>query len=766
MSFNAKFIDSKWQKIWKSKGAFKADDFSSKPKYYVLDMFPYPSGSGLHVGHLIGYTATDVIARLKRLEGFNVLHPMGWDSFGLPAEQYAMKNNKHPALITKENVNNFKRQLNSVGFSYDWSREIFTSDPSYYKWTQFIFSEMYRRDLAYIEEHDVNYCPALKTVLAKEEVINGKSKDGGHEVVQQKRKQWVLKITKYADRLLNGLDSLDWPDSIKDQQRNWICRMDGASLDLDLGEDKINAFCPCKRKIKNSVLLVIPDEFETLEGREFFVTDKVAKNDSLGIIVKLVVSNYAKEKYGVSNYLMALYSNSSDDSFIRKVCEEYEINDASLSDDELELLENKKILFCEKRYKIRDWVFARQRYWGEPMPILHLSNGEKRALEKNELPLLLPKIPMYSTEDDSYLSPLDRDLLWMEVLDLVTGLQAKKDPNTMPQWAGSCWYYLRFMDPNNDKNIVGIEKERYWGQVDMYVGGAEHAVLHLLYARFWHKFLYDINIVTNDEPFASLKNQGLVYANAYVDKNRIFYEAEEIEKINDNFFVKRTGDPVEEVYEKMSKSKMNGVSPDKLIEKFGADAVRMYVLFMGPFDQPKKFESNAVVGCKRFLNKIFSEIEKIEIKEDELSIDIINTSNEIKRMISLMKFNVAISEAMKLLNRGVLSKPSSSKSIKSFLAIMSTMAPHIMSELWEMKKFHEDINTYRIERPVEQVFERIGIQVHVNGKFITKISIEPNLLKNDVYEIATDNEDVAKKISGKCIKNIIFVKGKLINILC
>ncbi|MCK5788507.1 MAG: class I tRNA ligase family protein [Chlamydiia bacterium] len=758
-------VDKKWQNQWADLGTYNVTSESSKKKYYVLDMFPYPSGAGLHVGHIIGYTCTDVIARFHRLEQFNVLHPMGWDSFGLPAEKYAMRHGAHPKDITKINVNRFKKQLKALGFSYDWKREIFTSSPDYYKWTQYIFGEMFKRGLAYQDELKVNYCPFLGTVLANEEVSNNRAKDGGHEVVQTYRKQWVLKITEFADRLLDDLEELDWPEGIKQQQRNWIGRNYGVLIDFYISKDsKISSFSKGNMDSIRSegVVLIANKDSELLSDRPSSL-DLIYGEDK-NLKVNVIWDDYSVNKYGVDFYLYVPNICKEDDKFIEDIRESSSrsIEAVSISD-----LQSKNVIES-KIYKLNDWIFARQRYWGEPMPIHYLSSGETRCLEIDELPLELPENPTYSSGENSMLTPLSRDKEWINVFDQKEQENATRDPNTMPQWAGSCWYYLRFMDPHNKDNLIDPAIEKYWKQVDMYVGGAEHAVLHLMYARFWHKFLYDLKVVSSKEPFKALRNQGLVYADAFMDENNVYYDADNIEKLeNGSFKVFGTDISVRKLHEKMSKSKLNGVSPDEIIQQYGADALRLYVLFMGPLDQDKKWDSSAIVGCRRFIDKIYISIKNTRINDDTIS-DVCRVKLlEIKDLIKNLKFNVAIAKTMIVFkDKDIVKDEMSGAFAKALLALISTMAPHICNELWNYHKFDGCIDTFDI-RTIGEISKdtvKRKVIVKINGKFVCNLFTDASLISEDILTYVIDYLYNSRALCKDAIrkKELIDNKGVLI----
>ena len=630
-AYNHLAIEKKWQKYWLENKTFKTTEDPDKPKFYVLDMFPYPSGSGLHVGHPEGYTATDIVARMKRMQGYNVLHPMGWDAFGLPAEQYALDTGNDPAEFTQKNIQNFKRQIQSLGFSYDWDREINTTDPKYYKWTQWIFSKLYEKGLAYETEVMVNWCPALGTVLANEEVIDGKSERGGHPVYRKPMKQWVLKITEYADRLLEDLEELDWPESIKEMQRNWIGRSEGAEITfkVDGSDDSFTVFTTRPDTLFGATYCVLAPEHplvkkittpEQKQAVENYIEEVSRKSD-------LERTDLAKEKTGVftgayainpanneklpiwiADYVLLTYGTGAimavpghderDWEFakkfdlpIKEVVSGGNIEEGAYTGDGVHINSGfldglnkeeaiaKMIEWLEENgygkkkvsYKLRDWVFSRQRYWGEPIPIIHWEDGTKSLVHEDELPLELPKMKEIRPSGTGE-SPLANAKEWLEVTDPETGKKGRRETNTMPQWAGSCWYYLRYIDPHNDEMIADPEKLKYWLPVDLYIGGAEHAVLHLLYARFWHKFLYDIGVVPTKEPFQKLFNQGMILG---------------------------------ENHEKMSKSKGNVVNPDEIVEIYGADTLRLYEMFMGPLEADKAWSTEGIEGARRFLDRIW-----------------------------------------------------------------------------------------------------------------------------------------------------------------
>ncbi len=655
-NYDHRRIEQKWQHVWEEKETFEVEADPSQPKFYILDMFPYPSGAGLHVGHVTGYTATDILARYMRNKGYNVLHPMGWDSFGLPAEQYAIRTGTHPSVTTEENIATYRRQLKSLGLSYDWSREITTSEPSYYKWTQWIFTKLYEKGLAYEAEVQVNFCPALGTVLANEEVENGRSKEGGYPIERRPLRQWILKITAYADRLLEDLSLLDWPESLKKLQVNWIGRSEGVKLHFT--EEKaghpIAVFTTCGETLFGVTFLVLSPE-HPLVAQIISDQQKKAVAQYLKEVAaksELQRTDLAKEKSGVwsgayalnpvngkkvpiwiADYVLMTYGTGAvmgvpaHDERDLEFAQKYSLPVIEVITDEKmvqsEFLNGLSVLAAKEKiaqwlvdngkgertvnYKLRDWLFSRQRYWGEPFPILHFEDGTKRTLDMDELPLCPPELKDYKPSASGE-SPLAKVKEWVEITDLKTGKKARRETNTMPQWAGSCWYYLRFCDPHNDQAAWDPHKEKYWLPVDMYVGGVEHAVLHLLYARFWHKVLFDCGFVSTPEPFQKLRNQGLLTARAYQLPSGVYISPEEVIEKEGKYYQIGTEVELRSQIEKMSKSKLNGVTPDEMIEKYGADSLRLYEMFMGPFDQEKLWNTDAVQGCYRFLCRFYQMI--------------------------------------------------------------------------------------------------------------------------------------------------------------
>ena len=717
MGYTHKTIEKKWQKYWADNRTFKTTEAGGKPKYYVLDMFPYPSGQGLHVGHPEGYTATDIVARAKRAQGFNVLHPMGWDAFGLPAEQYALDTGNDPADFTEHNIKTFKRQIQSLGFSYDWSREINTTDPNYYKWTQWIFTKLYEQGLAYEAEVSVNWCPALGTVLANEEVVDGVSERGGHPVYRKPMRQWMLKITAYAERLLDDLELVDWPESIKEMQRNWIGRSEGSNVTFKIKDtDKeFTVFTTRPDTLYGATYAVMAPELplvkEIMTAQQSEAVE--AYIDSVSLKSDLDRTELAKEKTGVftgayainpvngkeipiwiADYVLATYGTGAimavpahdtrDYEFAKTfgleiipVLEGGNVEEEAYTEDGLHI--NSEFLngldkataiakmnewlsengLGEKviSYRLRDWLFSRQRYWGEPIPVIHWEDGTSTTVPENELPLLLPKTDQVkpSGTGESPLAVIDE---WVNVVDPVTGMKGRRETNTMPQWAGSSWYFLRFMDPHNRNDLASKERLDYWQNVDLYIGGAEHAVLHLLYARFWHKFLYDIGIVPTKEPFQKLYNQGMILG---------------------------------ENNEKMSKSKGNVVNPDDIVEKYGADTLRMYEMFMGPLDASSTWSEGGIEGSRKFLDRIW----RLLLDENDKMRDRITTINtheldkvyhqtvkKVTEDYDNLHFNTAISQMMIFINEAYKVDALPFEYVTGFIQLLAPIAPHFGEELW------------------------------------------------------------------------------------
>jgi leucyl-tRNA synthetase len=792
--YNFKNIEHKWQKYWEENKTFKTLNETTKPKYYALDMFPFPSGEGLHVGHPEGYTATDIMSRYKRMKGFNVLHPMGWDSFGLPAENYAMKTGTHPDITTKKNIANFTRQLKSLGFSYDWEREIATSNIDYYKWTQWIFVQLYNKGLAYEDEINVNWCPNLKTVLANEEVVDGKSEVGGHPVIQKKMKQWMLKITDYAEKLLEDLDDLDWPLNIKEMQRNWIGKSVGATILFQTESgDELEVFTTRPDTLFGATYMVIAPEHPlvkkiTSENKKAEIQKYIeicrAKNDlertelnkdKTGVFTGAFAINPANNKkipIWIADYVLMTYGTGAimsvpahderDYEFANKfelpiiqvleggniqveahTGEGLHINSDFLNGLDkssgikkmIEWLESKSLGTQKINYKLRDWIFSRQRYWGEPFPLLKYEDGSVRILGDDELPVPLPPLEKFEPSGTGE-SPLANATEWLHITDPKTGKKATRETNTMPNWAGSCWYYLRFIDPKNPKDPWDKNLEKYWLPVDLYVGGVEHAVLHLLYARFWHKVLYDLGFVTTKEPFKKLVNQGLILG-------------------TDG--------------EKMSKSRGNVVNPDHVVNEFGADSLRLYEMFMGPLEKVKPWKEEGVKGVSNFLHRAYrffaDPTHLFSGVEDETTTKMLHkTIKKVTEDIEGMRFNTAISTLMIFVNHCYKINKVTSDTAKTFSLLLSPMAPHLGEELWQMLGANKSLafETWPTFDPEFAKDDLITVAVQVNGKLRGTLEVEPDIESATIIEMAKVNESVAKFLTGMIVKEI-YVPGKIVN---
>ncbi|OAB43068.1 leucine--tRNA ligase [Paenibacillus antarcticus] len=801
--YQAQAIEPKWQQYWDEHNTFKTGEDPAKPKFYALDMFPYPSGAGLHVGHPEGYTATDIVSRYKRMRGYNVLHPMGWDAFGLPAEQHAIDTGEHPKGFTVQNINNFRRQIKSLGFSYDWDREISTTDPEYYKWTQWIFIQLYNKGLAYVAEVPVNWCEALGTVLANEEVINGLSERGNHPVVRKPMRQWMLKITEYADRLLDDLEELDWSEGIKDMQRNWIGKSKGAEVKFEIQghEDQLVVFTTRPDTLFGASYCVLAPEQElvariTTEEQKAAVeaykvqashksdlertdlakdktgvfTGAYAVNPVNGATMPIWIADYVLAGYGTGAIMAVPGHDSRDWEFAKQFGleiievvkggnieeEAYSGDGDHVNSEWLNGLQNveaiaKMIAWLEESgkgqgkitYRLRDWLFSRQRYWGEPIPILHLEDGTMKTVPVDQLPLVLPDVDQIKPSGTGE-SPLANVLEWVETIDPETGMKARRETNTMPQWAGSCWYYLRFIDPHNDKELCSKEKQQQWLPVDLYIGGAEHAVLHLLYARFWHKVLYDLGIVDTKEPFHKLVNQGMILG-------------------TNN--------------EKMSKSRGNVVNPDEIVESHGADTLRIYEMFMGPLEATKPWNISGVEGSHRFLSRVW----RLFVNDEgNLNSKIVDGegSDEFKRVwhksikkvtedLDNLRFNTAISQLMIFVNEAYKTDELPRRALEDFAQLLSPMAPHISEELWQ-RLGHEDSITYEQWPTYDEswtVDSEIEIVVQVNGKIVQRTLISKETNQEDMQAHSLALPSVEQAIAGKTIRKVIAVPGKLVNIV-
>lgn len=802
MSFDHRSIETKWQKYWEGNKTFKTGEESGKRKFYALDMFPYPSGAGLHVGHPEGYTASDILARMKRAQGYNVLHPIGWDAFGLPAEQYAIDTGNDPAEFTEHNINTFRRQIKALGFSYDWDREINTTDPDYYKWTQWIFLKLYEKGLAYIDEVAVNWCPALGTVLANEEVIDGKSERGGHPVERRPMKQWMLRITAYADRLIDDLDDVDWPENIKDMQRNWIGRSEGAEVtfNIDGFDETFTVFTTRPDTLFGATYAVLAPEHpfvdkittddqraaveayldevkhksdlertDLAKDKSGVFTGAYAINPVNGEKMPIWIADYVLISYGTGAIMAVPAHDERDYEFavkfdlpIKEVVAGGDVTSEAYTGDGLHVnsefldglnkeeaistmikwLEEKEIGTKKITYRLRDWLFSRQRYWGEPIPIIHWEDGTMSPVKEEELPLILPKTTDIKPSGTGE-SPLANISEWVNVTD-GNGRKGRRETNTMPQWAGSSWYFLRYIDPDNKEALADPEKLKEWMPVDIYIGGAEHAVLHLLYARFWHKFLYDIGVVPTKEPFQNLFNQGMILG---------------------------------ENNEKMSKSKGNVVNPDDIVESHGADTLRMYEMFMGPLDASIAWSTNGLDGSRRFLDRIWRLLvnddgtitDKMTETDDTGKLEKVyhQTVKKVTENYEELKFNTAISQLMVFINDAYKVDSLPKVYIEGFVKLLAPVAPHIAEELWSKLGHTESITygTWPAFDEAKLVDNEVEIVIQINGKVKAKLMVPTDTTREKLEEIAMGDDSIKEQIDGKTIRKVIAVPGKLVNIV-
>lgn len=844
--YNHREIDAIWQKSWADNEVFKTSADRTKPKYYVLDMFPYPSGSGLHVGHPKGYVATDVVARAKRMQGHNVLRVMGWDSFGLPAERQAVKENKHPREITERNVATFKKQLSILGLSYDWEHELATSDVRYYKWTQWIFLKLYEKGLAYQAEVAVNWCPALGTVLANEEVTDGKYVETGDLVEKRMMKQWMLRITDYAERLIDGLVDLDWPEGIKKQQIDWIGKSVGAEVKFAVegGGTDISVFTtrpdtlfggtyvvlapehPLVAKVttpaQKSAIDAYIDEVGKRSDRDR--TSEAAEAEKTGAFTGAFAINPVNDKkipIWIADYVLASYGTGAvfacpahderDYAFAKRfdlpIIEVVKggdvINEAYTGDGEhlnsefldglmIDEAKEKVIGFLEERdrgkrsinYRLRDWLFSRQRYWGEPFPVIELEDGTVKVLPESALPVVLPNLDAFQPTEDGQ-PPLARAQEWVKTTDPETGKPAKRETNTMPQWAGSCWYYLRFITPQFDEGAWEPAEEAYWMPVDLYVGGTEHATLHLLYARFWHQVLFDCGLVSTPEPFKKLFNQGMVHGwsfNVSEDKDKAgkYYYPEEVEQREDGrWFTKEGSIEVFTRLEKMSKSRYNVVNPDAMCEEYGADALRLYELFMGPLDEGGEWETGGVAGTRRFLDRMWrlavdpqtgersTKLVNEEIVNKDLERALHAAIKKVSEGIAELRFNTAVAEMMVFVNEATKAEKLPQAWFEQFLLILSPFAPHVAEELWKRLGHSQGLAfaPWPTHDPAKLEVDTMTLAVQISGKMRSTIDVPAGISKDDAIAAAKDDEKIAKLIEGKTILREIYVPGRLVNIV-
>jgi leucyl-tRNA synthetase len=878
MAYPFHTIEKKWQKFWETNHIFKTlDDLTfGKPKYYVLDMFPYPSGTGLHVGHPEGYTATDIMTRYKRMNGFNVLHPMGWDAFGLPAEQYAIESGTHPRLTTEKNITRFREQLKALGFAYDWNRQVNTTDPNYFKWTQWIFLQLYKKGLAYIAEVPVNWCPALGTVLANEEVINGRSERGNHPVFRRPMRQWMLRITEYAERLLQDLEGLDWPESTKEMQRNWIGKSEGAEVYFSIpdSDERILVYTTRPDTLFGATYMVLAPEHPlvnqiTKEDFRDQVQEYLEKaiqksdiertelqKDKTGIFtggyainpvndkkIPIWIADYVLISYGTGAIMAVPGHDQRDYEFaktfdlpiievikggdlskeaftgegilVNSSSKKVDINALSVSEAIKKItiwLEEEGIGRHKINYKLRDWLFSRQRYWGEPIPILHGSEGEMEALDFEDLPLLLPKMDDYKPvpADDTNTDPkppLSRAPRSWRIVKK-DGKVYHRELNTMPQWAGSCWYYLRYIDPGNNNQLVKPEKERYWMPVDLYIGGAEHSVLHLLYARFWHKVLFDIGVTSCSEPFQKLVHQGMILgeiefrlyidddgrpvSSDLVDNSGVHLESgiqlhnrrlteNEVSKVADVYVLK--SDPsirIDARAFKMSKSRGNVINPDQIINAYGADSLRLYEMFMGPLKDVKAWSMKGVEGVHRFLSRawrlyidedsgqIYGEVQDISPTNEHLRI-LHQAIKKVTLDIENMQFNTAISAMMVFVNEAMGWDKKPLTVMRDFLIILNPFAPHITEELWH-RLFPQDQNSIDSQKwpSYDERYlkvDTINWVIQINGKIREHVQASPDLSNKEIEEMALNCGRIPQLLQNKQIKKVIVVPKKLVNIV-
>ncbi|EOA08127.1 leucine--tRNA ligase [Pediococcus acidilactici] len=803
MAYNHKEIEPKWQRYWQKHETFKTVESEQKPKYYALDMFPYPSGQGLHVGHPEGYTATDIMSRMKRMQGYKVLHPMGWDAFGLPAEQYAMKTGNNPKDFTAHNIKNFKRQIQSLGFSYDWSREVNTTDPEYYKWTQWIFEQLYKKGLAYEKETLVNWAPDLMggTVVANEEVVNGKTERGGFPVYRKPMKQWILKITAYADRLIDDLDLVDWPDSIKEMQKNWIGRSIGASVffDVEDSDQKIEIFTTRADTLYGATYLVISpehplvDQLTTLESKAAVEEYKQAvatksdlertdlNKDKTGVFtgsyavnpvngkkIPIWIADYVLASYGTGAVMAVPAHDPRDYEFAKKFKidivpvieggnldeEAYTgdgphinsgfldgLNKQEAIDKMLDWLEEHGAGHKKVNYRLRDWVFSRQRYWGEPIPVIHWEDGETTLVPEDELPLRLPATDNIKPSGTGE-SPLANLEDWLNVVD-ENGRKGRRETNTMPQWAGSSWYFLRYVDPKNQNKIADEDLLKEWLPVDLYVGGAEHAVLHLLYARFWHKVLYDLGVVPTKEPFQKLVNQGMILGSNH---------------------------------EKMSKSKGNVVNPDDIVERFGADTLRLYEMFMGPLTESVAWSEEGLNGSRKWIERVWRLMiddnnhlrDRITMINDH-KLDLIynQTVKKVTEDYENMRFNTAISQMMVFVNEAYKADALPMVYMEGLVKLLSPIIPHVAEEIWQIMG-HDETITYETWPTYDEsklVQDTVQVILQVNGKVRSKVEVEKDLDQAELEKIALADERIQQWTAEKDIKKVIVIPNKIVNIV-
>lgn len=844
MIYDHKNIDKKWQKYWEDNKTFEITDLESKPKYYVLDMFPYPSGAGLHVGHPRGQIATDIMARLRRMQGFNVLHPMGWDAFGLPAENYAIKHGVHPAETIKTNSKYYKKQIQLLGFSYDWSREMTTTHPDYYRWTQWIFLQLYKKGLAYEKTMSMNWCPTCKTVAANEEVSNGVHERCERPVEKRDMTQWFLRITAYADRLLSDLEGLDWSDSIISMQKNWIGKSEGAELDfaIDGHDEGLRVYTTRPDTLFGATYMVLApehvavDKITTLDQKsavESYVNAakcksererKIDEKTKTGIFtgayamnpvnnkkIPIWVADYVLMGYGTGAIMAVPAHDERDHDFAKKfdleiipVIEAKEKTDAVVMEGTMinsgfldgsnskearvkmiEWLEEKKIGDKTTNYRLRDWVFTRQRYWGEPIPLIHAEDGSIYTLSESQLPLRLPEVANFEPTGTGE-SPLAQNTDWVNVSFYLDDnndavvlfdderapegksiLSGKRETSTMPNWAGSSWYWIRFADPRNTESLIDKKIEKYWNNVDLYVGGAEHAVLHLLYARFWQKFLYDINVVSEKEPFKKLVNQGMLQSYSYKNDLEKYYHPDDTEEKDGKFYAKDDGRELFRQIEKISKSKLNVINPDDIVYEFGADSLRLYEMFMGPFDQSIVWEESGISGIRRFLEKIYKCADTVQdVENKDLEKILHKTIKKVLADTEDFKFNTAISAFMVFMNACHSADTIPIKVWTEFVKLLSPYAPHTGQELWEKLGRSEELSYVAVPEYSEKMCQddELKIMIQVNGKVRGHILVALDASKESILQEAKSHDNVQSYVADGTKKEI-YVPGKLVSLV-
>ncbi len=828
-------IETKWQKYWEDNQSFAVTEDESVPadkRVYVLDMFPYPSGAGLHVGHPEGYTATDIYCRYLRMNGYNVLHPMGFDSFGLPAENYAIKTGTHPKVTTEKNIENFRKQIKRLGFSYDWNREVSTHTSEYYRWTQWIFLQLYKQGLAYESHTPINWCDNCKTGLANEEVKDGKCERCGTTVVRKSIRQWVLKITEYADKLLADLDSVNWPESVKLMQQNWIGRSEGASVvfQIDGMDDSLEVYTTRPDTLFGATYMVVAPEHPLVgkltSGEQKSAVEKYLEatakksdlertdlaKDKTGVFsgsyainpvngkkIPIWIADYVLISYGTGAIMAVPAHDTRDWEFAKKfnlpiievLKSAVDVQEEAWTEDGIHVnsdfldglnkedaintmiawLEERKVGTKSVNYKLRDWIFSRQRYWGEPIPLVHCPTCGTVPIPEDQLPLMLPEVSSYEPSGTGE-SPLAKIDSWVHTTCPVCGGAAKRETNTMPQWAGSCWYYLRYLDPNNETEFVSKEKEQYWMPVDLYVGGAEHAVLHLLYARFWHKVLFDLGLVSTSEPFKRLVNQGMITSYAYQRPDKSLVPTDMVEEVETDVFVeKETGQKLERVIAKMSKSLKNVINPDEIIQEFGADSMRMYEMFMGPLEVSKPWATTGLNGIYRFLDRVWRLFEERTVTDDEPSKELNKTLHKTIKKVThdtaTLNFNTAISQMMVLVNELYKVDEFPSAVAETLVKLLGPYVPHIAEELWEKLGNKESLT--KVSWPTFEekltIDDEIEMVFQVNGKVRDKQTVSKGMDKASALAMAKESEKIQQWIEGKTIVKEIVVPDKLVNIV-